>query len=117
MLNTVNQKAAHLFMHLLMRTLGHIFVYRGLRASATTFVLLMSVVLMPVSAVSQTRVTEGVIAAYDFASAEGDIVYDVSGFGSALNLSITEPEKVSWQSCGGLNINEHTRIFAEGSSE
>ena len=117
MLNTVNQKAAHLFMHLLMRTLGHIFVHRGLRASATTFVLLMSVVLMPVSAVSQTRVTEGVIAAYDFASAEGDIVYDVSGFGSALNLSITEPEKVSWQSCGGLNINEPTRIFAEGSSE
>ena len=46
MLNTVNQKAAHLFMHLLMRTLGHIFVYRGLRASATTFVLLMSVVVV-----------------------------------------------------------------------
>ncbi len=61
------------------------------------------------------RVTEGILTLYRFNEGAGSVVNDVSGNGTPLNLTITEPEKVSW-SGDGLSIVENTIIKSDESA-
>ncbi|MEZ4987000.1 MAG: LamG-like jellyroll fold domain-containing protein [Saprospiraceae bacterium] len=64
---------------------------------------------------TSTCVTSNRIALYEFTQGSGSVVNDVSGYGSALNLSIANAN-VTWLSGRGLRINSATRIFnANGS--
>ena len=62
------------------------------------------------------RITEGVVIEYDFAENAGDVVNDISGFGSAMNLSIPDESKVEWLACGGLRVTQSTQLSVIGSS-
>ncbi|MFQ6026023.1 MAG: LamG-like jellyroll fold domain-containing protein, partial [Dehalococcoidia bacterium] len=44
----------------------------------------------------ERRVTEGLVALYNFAEGAGDTVHDVSGVGTPLDLRITHPDQVQW---------------------
>jgi hypothetical protein len=55
------------------------------------------------------RVNEGLLALYTFDAGTGEIVYDSSGIGPALNLSITNPENVFWGD-GTLTVDGNTLI-------
>jgi len=49
-----------------------------------------------VNSVPPGRVTDGVLALYDFSSGSGNTVLDVSGVAPALDLTITDSEQVQW---------------------
>ena len=55
------------------------------------------------------RITNGLQVLYDFNEGSGSTVNDVSGVGSALNLTIANPSNTSWTS-GGLLISSATII-------
>ncbi|MFC1976353.1 LamG-like jellyroll fold domain-containing protein [Chloroflexota bacterium] len=55
------------------------------------------------------RVTDGLYVLYDFEEGAGSTVYDVSGVGSPLNLTIQDPANTTWIS-GGLRIDSGTII-------
>lgn len=59
-----------------------------------------------------TRVTNGVVALYDFKQGQGREVRDVSGVGDALHLRITQEANVTW-TAEGLQINAPTLITSE----
>lgn len=50
------------------------------------------------------------IALYDFTEGSGNVVNDISGFGSPLNLTIANPSNTSWIGGGGLSVNSATTI-------
>lgn len=52
------------------------------------------------------------LALYDFQTGSGTTVTDVSGVGSAMNLTIPDPTKVQWLSGGGLKLTAATRLSA-----
>ncbi len=58
------------------------------------------------------RVTDGLIALYDFIQQGGDTdtVFDVSGEGSPLNLTVADEANVTWLTDRGLAITEPTII-------
>lgn len=55
------------------------------------------------------RVTSGLLTLYDFAATSGNVVYDVGGNGTPLNLTIADPAAVEWKD-GGLAVIAPTRI-------
>ena len=59
-----------------------------------------------------TRVTDGLVALYDFKQGQGRDVRDVSGAGDALNLRITHEADVTWTP-EGLQLNAPTLITSE----
>ncbi len=59
------------------------------------------------------RVKEGLIVSYDFKESEGRTVYDISGFGSPLNLIISDSSRVKWLSPNGLEILDATIIKSQ----
>jgi hypothetical protein len=64
---------------------------------------------------SEGRVEEGLIALYDFEQ-PGTIVPDVSGIGTALDLTIENPGAVEWLP-GLLRISQATRLVTSGPAE
>ena len=52
----------------------------------------------------------GLLALYTFEEGSGTTVNDVSGVGSPLNLTISDPGQVNWLNGGGLQINGNTMI-------
>jgi len=61
------------------------------------------------------HISDGLIAAYDFREGSGNIVHDVSGFGTPLNLTIQEADNVSWGS-DFLSIDASTVIASSGAA-
>lgn len=62
---------------------------------------------------SGARVTDGLQVLYTFAEGSGNVVNDVSGIGSPLNLQIASTNAVSWINGGGLKINAPVLIAAQ----
>ena len=63
------------------------------------------------SAVASTvRVTEGLVTLYDFMEGAGSTVHDVSGFGTPLDLSISNISAVNWMAGGGLSLDAPVTI-------
>lgn len=59
-----------------------------------------------------TRITDGLVALYDFKEGQGQEVRDISGVGSSLHLRIMDPAAVSW-SAHGLTLNQPVLISSE----
>ena len=60
------------------------------------------------------RVTQGLIALYEFNEGSGTTIIDVSGYGNPLNLTIQDPGNISWNGDCGLSINSNTQITSSG---
>ena len=60
------------------------------------------------------RVSEGLLALYDFKEGAGTTVRDVSGVGTPLDLTIIKPSAVNWMADGGLSIQASTAIRSPG---
>jgi len=58
------------------------------------------------------RVTDGLLVLYDFQNGSGNIVYDISGVGIPMDLTIDNPNNVNWIPGGGLSVNSSTIISA-----
>ncbi|MEL6462308.1 MAG: Ig-like domain-containing protein, partial [Cyanobacteria bacterium J06621_15] len=58
---------------------------------------------------SSDRVSQGLLALYNFNEGSGDTVFDVSGVGTALNLEINNPNTTTWGN-GILNLNSPSLI-------
>ncbi|MBK8944250.1 MAG: T9SS type A sorting domain-containing protein [Ignavibacteriae bacterium] len=56
-----------------------------------------------------SRITNGLQVLYNFKEGSGDIVYDESGVGTPLNLTISNPTNVVWTE-KGLNVYTENRI-------
>lgn len=55
------------------------------------------------------RVTNGLVVLYDLEEGSGTTVHDVSGVGTPLDLTIADPESVSWIP-GGLSLDSPTIV-------
>lgn len=66
--------------------------------------------------VGGTRVVAGLQALYTFAEGSGTTIYDVSGVGTPLNLSIREEAAVRWLPAGGLAVSGPTLIASSGAA-
>nr|MDJ0837364.1 PKD domain-containing protein [Acidobacteriota bacterium] len=53
---------------------------------------------------------ENLLAAWDFTDAGGSVVNDTSGIAPALDLTIQDPDAISWDPCGGLEVAGDTLI-------
>jgi len=60
------------------------------------------------------RVTAGLVVLYDFAPGEGDLVPDVSGVDSPLDLEIVDPGAVTWLPGGGISLDTATIVRSAG---
>ncbi len=56
-----------------------------------------------------SRISDGILMFYDFSEGEGDTVFDQSGVGDPVDLTIEDPEKVVW-SPGSLRVAASTKI-------
>ena len=56
------------------------------------------------------RAATGLIALYNFDEGTGNVVTDQSGFGTPLNLTIQDPNNVTWNTNNSLTINSGTMI-------
>ena len=65
---------------------------------------------------SSDKVSEGLLALYNFNEGSGDTVFDVSGVGTALNLEIDDLTGVNWGD-GVLNINSPSLIASVGTAD
>ena len=54
--------------------------------------------------------SEGLLALYRFDAGSGTTVYDRSGVGTPLNLTIEDPDRTTWEPGGGLTLTAHTRV-------
>jgi hypothetical protein len=63
-----------------------------------------------------TRITEGLQVLYTFDAGSGDTVYDVSGEGTPLNLTIADPDRINWLPSGGMSVNATTIIQSAGAA-
>jgi hypothetical protein len=61
------------------------------------------------------RITQGLVALYDFGEGDGSTVADVSGVGSPLNLEIEDAESAAW-SDGSLTLSSSNRIVSAGAA-
>ncbi|MCA8961479.1 MAG: cadherin-like domain-containing protein, partial [Planctomycetes bacterium] len=59
------------------------------------------------------RIEAGLLALYDFGAGTGSTVFDVSGVGAPLDLTIADPAAVSWLETG-LSIDSPTTIASVG---
>jgi outer membrane protein assembly factor BamB len=59
------------------------------------------------------RVMQGIQALYTFNEGAGNVIYDVSGVGTSLNLTIGDLGAVRWLS-GGLAVEDPTLIASQG---
>ena len=62
------------------------------------------------AATNSLRVSEGLVALYDFKEGAGTTVRDVSGFGTPLDLSISNTSAVGWIAGGGLSLDAPVTI-------
>jgi hypothetical protein len=62
------------------------------------------------------RVTAGQLVLYSFEEGSGTRVYDVSGFGTPLDLLVEDEAAISWINGGGLEINSSTVIKSAGAA-
>ena len=60
---------------------------------------------------SGSRVTASQVALYNFKEGKGNIINDVSGFGTPVNLTIHNPSFVDW-SRNGLYVNDNAMIYS-----
>jgi hypothetical protein len=60
---------------------------------------------------ASTRVDDGLVALYTFEGGKGGTVADVSGRGEALDLTIAQPERVTWDA-SSLRIDAPTTIVS-----
>jgi len=63
------------------------------------------------------RVREGLVAFYDFKEGGGKTVYDSSGFGAPLDLTIQDPSRVRWINPNGLEVLDRTVLKTKGPSK
>jgi hypothetical protein len=68
-----------------------------------------------VTTATTSRIMDGLQVLYTFNEGEGDVVYDVSGVGDALNLSIDDSTAVSW-GAGVLSVEAGTLIASNGAA-
>ena len=61
------------------------------------------------------RIATNLQVLYDFAEGSGSVVHDVSGVGTALNLTVSNPAAVSWLP-GALSVNSATVIQSAGTA-
>jgi hypothetical protein len=62
------------------------------------------------------RVTAGQLVLYAFEEGSGTRVYDVSGFGTPLDLIVDDETAISWITGGGLEIKSSTVIQSAGAA-
>ena len=62
------------------------------------------------------RAESGLVVLYTFVGAGGDIVRDVSGFGSHLNLFIEPQSQVRWLASNGIEITRPAIIKSQGAA-
>lgn len=74
-----------------------------------------NVVTMTVQIPTQ-RIITGIVAQYTFQEDGGNKVYDMSGFGTPLNLNINNTNAINWGP-SGLEINSPAQIFSENLAE
>ncbi|MEM7167828.1 MAG: LamG-like jellyroll fold domain-containing protein [Planctomycetota bacterium] len=60
------------------------------------------------------RVTDGLIALYEFLEGQGDVVQDTSGFAPPLDLNVEPAGSINWFPNGGVEIYQPTRIVSPG---
>ncbi|MFM9983837.1 MAG: SdrD B-like domain-containing protein [Flavobacteriales bacterium] len=58
----------------------------------------------------ENRVSSGLISLYSFETGAGNIVEDISGVGSPMNLQIENPGNITWLPNSGLSIHSPTII-------
>jgi len=71
--------------------------------------------LLSISASAAPRVTTGLQALYTFEEGSGNIVSDVSGVGTPLDLTIESPAATNWVT-GGLSVNSSAVIASAGAA-
>jgi hypothetical protein len=59
------------------------------------------------------RVSENVLVLYDFMEGEGDVIHDTSNVGDPIDLTIRDPDNVTW-GYGSLRIDANTKIRSTG---
>ncbi|MBI9070061.1 MAG: putative Ig domain-containing protein [Melioribacteraceae bacterium] len=62
---------------------------------------------------TSTRVTGGEVVKYDFLEGKGNKIYDVSDYGTELNLTIPDTNKINWLS-KGIEISSATLLSSNG---
>lgn len=72
--------------------------------------MLLCLMVSPAWSQPSGRVTSNLVALYPFTEGSGSTVHDVSGYGTALDLTIYQPTRTSWISGGGISFNNSTVI-------
>ncbi|MEM6316437.1 MAG: collagen-binding domain-containing protein [Bacteroidota bacterium] len=62
------------------------------------------------------RVSDGIVALYNFKEASGNTVKDVSGNGTPLDLTIENTNNTTWIGDCGLSIDSETKIASSGNA-
>jgi len=83
-------------------------------AAITLFATSIMVVSVRAEAPAFAARTPGELVRYDFREGGGDTVFDVSGVGVALDLTIGDVGAVSWVSGGGLSVDAATVVSSGG---
>lgn len=63
----------------------------------------------------EDRITAGLVALYEFDEGSGSVIYDTSGYLTALNLDINNVANVSWVN-GGLDVVSATHITSQSNA-
>lgn len=83
-------------------------------ATTTSAAVSISVLTPPPS--GGDRVTTDLQVLYTFTETSGTTVYDVSGVGAPLDLSISNPAAVTWLGGSGLSVDANTVIASAGAA-
>ncbi len=78
------------------------------------FSLVVAVFMCGSLSISAQRVTDGLQALYTFEDVGSNVVSDVSGVGSPLDLTIGDPDAVLWLFGGGLRVLDNVLIASPG---
>lgn len=62
------------------------------------------------------RVTDGLVVLYDFQEGAGSTIHDISGVGTAMDLTIADPSQVTWLAGGGLQVHGNAIAKTSGSA-
>jgi len=63
------------------------------------------------------RMSENLLAAWDFTDGGGTVIADVSGISPTLALTVADPDQVQWDPCGGLAVIGPTLIASAGPAD
>ena len=66
---------------------------------------------------SSKRARDGLVALYSFTEGKGEAIRDQSAWGSPLDLSVHDPDKIAWIRPNGIEIFDNTIIRSAGSAE